>query len=104
MPNHNTHYIVKNVNGTAGRKCNCGSWIKHWRDYSGSKRSKCSVLGCSNEAEVGAHVIHTDKRTSNKQWIVPLCRPCNHKYNDKNMPIDSRVDLISANVSITCGK
>ena len=46
--------IVKNLNGTSQRTCKCGSWLKHWENFSGRSAKKCSV--CGKNAEVGGHV------------------------------------------------
>ncbi len=26
---------IKNINGTSQAKCSCGSWLKHWQNFSG---------------------------------------------------------------------
>jgi hypothetical protein len=103
MPNHNTHYIVKNINHTSGRSCNCKSWLEHWYRGTGQSRTTCCVIPCSKKAEVGAHVLLTDGRRTGQWWIVPMCKEHNHHTNKADMVIDSRTDLISANVSQTCG-
>lgn len=103
MPNKNTHFKVKNVNGTSGRKCSCRTWLEHWSNHTDLERVQCAVIPCGNEAEVGAHVIITDRRTSNEWWIVPMCKSHNHHTNDGEMFIDSRTHLVSANVQRSCG-
>lgn len=89
--------MVRNIRGTAGRFCACGSWLAHWYTETGSSRSTCVVLGCSNEATVGAHVheITTARGAHWKQYIVPMCHACNMSAED--LEIDSRVTLVSAN-------
>lgn len=69
----------------------------HWYRHAGSRRSTCSVIGCSNPATVGAHVHElTSKRGGDwSHWIVPMCHRCNMSPDD--LPVDIRVALISAN-------
>ena len=103
MPTANSHFRVKNLKGTSDNKCKrCKSWIRHWRNHAKSIRSICCVLGCTNEAEVGAHVLIADRRTNQQWWIVPFCRKHNHYRNVGNMLIDVRTMLVSANVGLMC--
>lgn len=67
----------KNIKGTSNRSCNCGSWKNHWEKYSSINWPKyCSVEGCNECAEVGAHV-RNDVNCVN--YIVPMCNSCNQK-------------------------
>lgn len=46
--------LCKNKGGTKDRECSCGSWKKHWENFSGQTwPEKCVVDGCNNEAAVG---------------------------------------------------
>ena len=91
----------KNVNGTSDRRCNCGSWLQHWINFSGQTwPKKCSVVNCSNPAEVGAHVYNS--LASMYEYIVPMCKSCNGK--NEPFAIDEGVVKVSANVSETCKK
>lgn len=64
-----------NKNGTAERKCSCGSWKQHWiNETSESWPSTCSVQGCSTLPVLGAHVYHPDV---SGERIVPMCDSCN---------------------------
>lgn len=91
---------VKNKKGTSGNKCYCGTWFKHWENYSGKKANYCSVSSCMSKAEVGAHVIIVNS-FDNSTYIVPFCDV--HNKSDSDMEIGDTT-LVSANVSITCGK
>jgi hypothetical protein len=71
MPNKKTHWAVRNINGTTGRRCECGSWITHWKLTTSSARAQCAVHNCGNDAEVGAHVMVTDGRTSAQCGLLP---------------------------------
>lgn len=99
----NTHYFVKNVKGTGRLSCGCTSWIAHWRSFTRSRRATCAVMGCTNEAQVGAHVRSVDGRTDTQWWIAPFCRAHNLHTNEQDMILDSRVRLVAARKDITCG-
>ena len=100
--NGHLNWRVVNVEGSTWRKCYCVSWIDHWREYSGGTRQSCSRLGCTNPAQVGAHVRIDDYRTSRNIYIVPLCKACNHWRNGESMFIDRRTHLVPGNVALTC--
>lgn len=100
--NMNTNFLVKNLRGTSSFKCQCGSWIAHWRKGARSQRGRCAVVGCQNSAEVGAHVQSVDRRTDERWWIAPFCRAHNIHTNDQFMFLDSRVTLVAADRKLTC--
>ena len=94
---------VKNINGTSDSTCKCGSWIDHWKKFSGqSLSSYCSEKSCSKKPEVGAHV-QKDSSTDTNWYIVPFCNTHNGETG-KSLDISDSVKLASANVSETCGK
>ena len=96
MPNLNTHDCVKNIRGSEQSKlsCRCGSWITHWRNYTGSKRQRCAALGCNEIAKVGGHVISVDKRKTNHRYIVPLLYGCNHHTNKDGFFIEKGLEMV----------
>ena len=93
---------MHNINGSSDRSptCKCGSWKNHWLNFSGARvwPSSCSVKGCTNAADVGAHVQY---KTNGDWYIVPMC------YSHNNMQGQS-VELCDdtrtapANRSKTC--
>lgn len=91
---------VKNLKGTSGKSCNCGSWLTHWENFSGEEALFCSALDCMNLAEVGAHI---KLQGSNDTFIVPLCQEHN-SIQDEYFEILDDVILVSANTSLTCDK
>lgn len=94
---------VKNINGTSQSTCKCGSWLKHWENFSGQSLPKwCSEAKCIQKPEVGAHV-QKDDITDQDWYIVPLCSTHNNKKGE-SIDIINSVTLASANVSKTCGK
>ena len=94
---------VKNINGTSSRICKCGSWLNHWRNFSGQLlHSFCSEVTCMQSSEVGAHV-QKDSATDKSWYIVPLCKEHNARTGD-SINIIEGINLVSANVNVTCGK
>jgi len=61
MASMNSHFKVKNINGTSGQPyANSGSktgssWLQIWRDQTGSDRTTCCVLQCARTDLVGGH-------------------------------------------------
>lgn len=89
----------KNKKGTAERACLCGTWKKHWLNFSGETWPRvCSVDGCWNEPTLGAHVINANVTG---EQIVPMCASCNNLSGSFNL---LGVRLVSANKSKTCEK
>lgn len=92
---------VRNINGTSGLKCKCGSWMDHWTKFSHQTALYCSEVGCRNTDLVGAHV-QKDSLFDKSWYIVPLCNLHNKATNEMNI-VDTRV-LVSANKNDTCDK
>ena len=91
---------VKNVNGTSGRSCKCGSWLEHWNNFnSGQIANRCRAKGCSNEAEVGAHV---HKQTDNREFIVPFCKGHNAQKYPIWIELNTGTDCVPASRLNTC--
>ena len=67
-------------------------------NYSGQKwPEKCSVQGCSNAAEVGAHVYNNEVAG---EQIIPACKACNQRTD--SFSLKSGTTLVSANKQKTC--
>ncbi len=93
-----TAFNWKNKKGTAPRSCNCGSWKNHWINGSNKKWPYyCTVAGCTNTAEVGAHVINSDV---SGEFIIPMCY--SHNNSDFSFNIKGDTTLVSANKNNTC--
>ncbi len=93
--------VVRNINGTSQNRCSCGSWIKHWRNFSGQTANVCRARGCSRRDLHGAHVQKA--YTSDQKWyIVPLCTY--HNRSRGNIALVPYTKLVSANKSKTCGQ
>lgn len=96
--------FVQNLVGTSHLQCNCASWLDHWVNFTGRPRHRiCTVLECTNIAEVGGHVkkcIGYD----NNHYIIPLCYEHNNARIGTIFEIDNSIPLVSANVVETCGK
>lgn len=93
---------VKNINGTTGHKCKCGSWLKHWENFSVKNLpSECSVSSCTQKPEDGAHVQKDDP--NDRHWyIIPLCKTHNKQADE--LIINAFIQHVSANISETCDK
>ncbi len=92
---------VINIKDTSDNICSCGSWLDHWKKFSNQSQTSCSVKGCYDKVEVGAHV-QKDSYTDKSWYIIPLCQT--HNKADGPLDIDDSVVLVSANVDETCGK
>jgi hypothetical protein len=91
-----------NVNGTSASTCKRGSWLDHWKKFSGqSLPTHCSKKTCTNKPDVGAHV-QKDSSYDRACYIVPLCTEHNRQAA-KSLDLMDRATLVSANVSQTCG-
>lgn len=94
---------IRNINGTSDSTCKCGSWLDHWRKFSGQQvPAYCPADKCYEKTEVGAHVQKDD--SSDHSWyIYPLCKKCNAK-TWQSLTVNDAYRLVSANVSQTCGR
>lgn len=85
---------VENENGRAHLhpKCSeCGPWLDHWQNHTGRTPLFCTVDGCLNLAEVGAHVyLPDDKRV----FIVPMCK--SHNGSKDSLSILPNTDFVHA--------
>ncbi len=68
--------LWSNAKNTSDRQCKCGTWINHWKKYSRYTFNTCSVKGCKNKAEYGAHVEKFSD-LNRVLYITPMCPTCN---------------------------
>ena len=92
---------VKNINGTSNTTCKCGSWLKHWKNFSGQITICCIEPSCTNIKLVGAHVQKANS-TDNEWYIIPLCKE--HNKNQDELDVLDTYALVSANKKETCEK
>ena len=92
---------VKNINGTAQNRCNCGTWLSHWEKFSGQKAIFCQADGCINTDLVGAHVQKGGGDPDQSWYIYPLCN--RHNQYKGELDVSDSFELVSANVEETCG-
>lgn len=96
---------MKNLNGTSEKYCPCGSWLAHWKGFAKvSSTPDCHVQGCTEKAEVGAHVSLPKMSNESLQklhFIAPMCKTHN---GQRDVMLKSKPDrvFVSANKSITC--
>lgn len=91
---------VRNINGTSDLpRCQCGTWLRHWENYTDGESEKCSVTGCKGIPEVGAHV---QKEDDDRSWyIVPLCRGCNNQRGGE-LEVRDDTELIPVTARSKC--
>src|SRR5580698_2962554 len=95
---------LRNINGTNGLTCSCGSWLDHWVNFNPGGQAVptyCPELSCLRRDLVGAHV-QRDGGMDGKWYIVPLCQGHNAKADALN--VGDFVSLAPANASETCQK
>ncbi len=94
---------VRNINGTSQSTCKCGSWLQHWKNYSGDQiGSYCRETSCTKKPELGAHV-QKDDSSDNSWYIVPLCTEHNN-MRGQTIELMAGTKLASANKKETCEK
>ncbi|TDX00383.1 hypothetical protein EDB95_1405 [Dinghuibacter silviterrae] len=93
---------IKNISGTSELDCVCGSWLKHWENFSGKTATYCGEQYCTETKNlVGAHVRRVDISDSNR-YILPLC--AKHNKSKEELEVFSKYTLVSANTGETCEK
>jgi hypothetical protein len=93
---------VKNINATSEDTCRCGSWLEHWKKFSGQALPTCCPEEkCPHKPEVGAFV-QKDSHGDPGWYIVPLCKLHNELIGKSLILVDT-VKLVSANAAGTCG-
>jgi hypothetical protein len=91
---------LRNINGTSDTLCSCGSWLAHWKRFSGQSIEYCQAIGCLNRELVGAHVQKGGGSSDPSWYIYPLCR-YHHKYGGE-LEVPDPCTLVSANKKETC--
>ena len=88
----------KNVKNSGNKKCNCGSWRNHWKNEKDTSWPRtCSVAGCNESPEDGAHV--RNKKFMGEK-IVPMCKKHNNPDNTSSFELKSLELLADA----TCNR
>jgi len=93
---------IRNINGTSDNNCSCGSWIAHWKKFSGQSTDYCQATGCLKKDLVGAHVQKGGTSTDQKWYIYPLCG--DHNKHKGELDVSDSYALVSANRKETCEK
>lgn len=92
---------VINFHGTSNKRCNCGSWLAHWKHFSEQTVYNCIVIDCNNKVEVGRHVKKISIMDDN-WYIVPVCSDCNNS-REETLDISESVMLVPARMTRICG-
>ena len=96
---------LRNQNGTSDRSCYCGSWIDHWKNYTGSENAAvCVVAGCMKQPTIGAHVEFAKvEKQKGFSYIAPMCVEHNNARGGEFLSRPG-IRLARGNVVETCGK
>jgi len=93
---------IRNIYGTSQNVCKCGSWLKHWANFSKQTIPKCcSVIGCNGKDLDGAHVQAEDYR--DKSWYIYLLCATHNATKGKSLEVIEAYLLVSASIRETCG-
>ncbi len=93
---------ITNINGTNGPACKCGTWLDHWKKFSGQSVTYCAVSTCVKKDIIGVHV-QKDDPTDLTWYILPLCK-AHSEEKGRSLEVGIVYQLISADISSTCGK
>ena len=91
---------LKNINGITDTTCQCGSWLDHWKKFSGQSVVFCTERTCTNSDLVGGHVKKADG-FDDDFYIFPLCN--RHNQSSGILEVSDSYALVSARMSQTCG-
>ena len=93
---------VRNLNGTSKNPdCPCGTWEKHWENYTGKRFAICSEIECRKGADDGSHVQKVN--SSDKSWyIIPLCKTHNGLHGQEIDILDNTI-LVPVTGRNKCG-
>lgn len=87
---------VKNKKGTSSKTPPTGytSWLDYWEKKKGKKATICEARNCSNNPDVGGHVIKAGQ--GGKEYILPICY--SHNNQSESYIYEAwESDLVSAN-------
>ena len=94
---------VRNINGKNPKTCVCGSWLKHWINFSDKPlRKYCPVKSCLDKELTGTLVQKADF-TDTSWYIIPLCTEHSNALG-KSLEVFDAVKFVPANIKETCGK
>ncbi len=89
---------VKNSENTTNLLSPEENWLDYWKNNNKKNQDvdKCVVIGCENNAEVGAHIEKIVGLNSTELYIIPLCKSCNNQRGEV-LDIDSDTSLVKLN-------
>jgi hypothetical protein len=89
---------IKNMKFIVEGLCTCGSWMEHWKKYSGQTLACCVEVNCTGKDLVGSHV---QKSSADSDWyILPLCKT--HSEMQGEIEVSDNYRLVSADPMETC--
>jgi hypothetical protein len=93
--------LIKNIKGTTGHNCVCGSWLKHWENFSDQTSEYCQAEGCTEKDPLGAHAQKAYSK--DEAWyIYPLCKTHNQHLGE--LDVSAFYKLVPANIQDGCAK
>ncbi len=94
---------VRNASGIPLYRCDCGTWLQHWTNYSRHPLPKyCAESNCLQQPKVGG-LVQVDGSLDNRWWIVPLC-PGHATLAGRTLELAPSTVLVPANIALTCAK
>lgn len=94
---------VKNINGVLHSPCACGSWLAHWKKFSGFSHLSyfCTEKNCLRTDLTGAFVQKAESSDAN-WYVVPLCSV--HSLHKGMIELMEHCVLVSVDKRETCGE
>jgi hypothetical protein len=90
---------IDNPGGSALR-CNCKSWIKHYKNNKkGNMPKKCAAPKCLEDADTGAHVKKIGTK-DHKWYIIPTCS--GHNRGKKHVFFPDNREIVSVHKQKGC--
>jgi hypothetical protein len=99
-PNNYFHMQIEAPTGTP--KCGCPSHFAHYRNVTGSARTRCVAMECASPAMVAAPMTSLDGRRDMETWIAPLCRA--HAVKGKKIFVKRQAEVANPAKHKNCGR
>ena len=86
-----SHDWWMNATDSSDQTSPTGSWIDYWEKVTDLDASYCSVKGCDDKAEHGAHVW---QKKGGPQYIVPMCAHHNEQKKKGRFHLEDGTPLV----------
>jgi hypothetical protein len=85
--------LWKNIHGMGDFKPPEGhtNFLEFYEKESGHSTKICKVKGCTNGAEMGAHIKKVKLRVNqdNSWYVIPMCKTCNCREDEFELNVDA---------------